>query len=285
MSGVAGDEGVSPARVAMVRTEAELGLRSLSETFPDLPRRPFRVVVHADAGSLPQGIAAAHHPGSPGLALLERHEIHLMLAEARASGAGLRPILVHELTHELLDQLCEPWGGRLPRWFHEGLAQVVAGDTYLGASEENIIWRALADQLLPFSSLDQDFPREPSRLQLAYAQSFSFVAWLEREYGRRLLLASVRAVDGETSFERALVIATRASTAELEDGWRNWLRYGSGAWWRVLLGQCFSLLMILALPLLALAMIRRLRADRAARERLGRAHESEQATDDPPEGT
>jgi hypothetical protein len=236
--------------------------------------------VHAGARALPADLAAAHHEGSPGFALLARHEIHVLLAEVRASGKGLPAVLVHELTHELLDQLCEPWGSRLPRWFHEGLAQVVAGDTYLGASEESIVWRAASGTLLPFSSLDEDFPAD--QLQLAYAQSYSYVAWLDRTYGRRRLLEAADAVDGETTFLRALVVATGASTAELEDAWRDYLRYGSGAQWRRLLGHCFSLLMIFALPLLALAMIRRMRADRLARERLAREPAEPPGADGPP---
>src|SRR5262245_558673 len=265
---MAGGPDVADSTVAAVRRDAETALRRVREVFPEEPHVPFRIVVHGRAADLPAELQSAHHEGSPGFALLARHEIHVLLDETRAAGTTMGAVLVHELTHELLDQACQRAGGRIPRWFHEGLAQFVAGDTYLGASEEAIIWRAASRQLLPFSGLTELFPRDPALLKVAYAQSYSYVAWLVRELGMKGVLAVARAVDDETSFDRALVMQARVATAALEDGWCDHVVNGSGARWRLLLQSCFSLSIIFSLPLLALAMIRRLRADRAARERM-----------------
>lgn len=260
--------GVAPATVETVRTRAEAGLRRLREVFPDLPREPFRIVVGSSGEELQPALRAGHHSGSPGFALLGRNEIHVLLRETRASGARLDAVLVHEMAHEFIHQYCAPHGDRIPRWMHEGLAQFLAGDTYLGASEEAIVWRAATDQLLSFSDLAADFPKDPAQLQLAYAQSYSFVAWLERRFGMRRLLRALAAVDAETSMWRALVVQTQRSTVELEEEWRDYLLHGSGAGLRALFQQCFSLSLILALPLLALALVRRLRADQRMRRRL-----------------
>lgn len=261
--------------VASVTAEVGPAMERVRAVFPDLPRTPFRIVLHRDAGDLPPVLRPFHHEGSPGFALLGRHEIHLLVEAADGAPAGLRAVLVHELVHEFLDQANERLGVRLPRWFHEGLAQVIAGDTYLGVSEELIVWRAATQQLLPFYELADGFPRDPLLLRIAYAQSYSFVAWLERRLGRADLIELARSVDKDKSIELALVHATGRSTAALQDEWRDHVLHGSGASWRVLLQQFFALSMVLALPLLALAMIRRQRADRLARERLQDAETAE----------
>ncbi|MGE3173330.1 MAG: hypothetical protein AB7O97_11950 [Planctomycetota bacterium] len=269
----AGGGDVAPAELAIVRTELEPAMTELRRWFPpaDLPGgrvSPFRVVLHAAASDLPPPLRAMHHEGSPGFALLARHEIHLLAREIARNGRGLRPVLVHELAHELLSQRLGRFGHSLPRWFHEGLAQVLAGDTYLGVGEEMIVWRVASGQYLPFSELVEGFPRDPSLLQAAYAQSYSYVSWLERRLGMSGLLSMLDRIDEDISFDLALVHATGDPTVVLLDAWRDYVVNGSGARWRVLLQQFFSISMVLALPLLALALIRRLGADRQARERL-----------------
>ncbi|MBK8099181.1 MAG: hypothetical protein IPK26_18895 [Planctomycetes bacterium] len=249
---------------------AARALRTLQDEFPGLPRHRFQIVVHADADSLPPPIRAGHHPGSPGLALLGRHQIHILWHETVSSLTAVDHVVQHEIVHELIDQLVEPHGERVPRWVHEGLAQLLSGETYLGAREEDIVWRVAVDRLLPFSGLDDDFPRRPDELRVAYAQSYSYIAWLDRRLGRQRLLATVAAIDDDMTFDRALVFATKKPTAELVTAWSDYLLHASGAPLRAVMENCFSLLMIFALPLLALAMMRRMQREQRARARLER---------------
>lgn len=261
------------ASTSLVQTgsAAEQALAELKVEFPGLPRHPFAIVVHADGSSLPPPIRAGHHPGSPGLALLGRHQIHILWAETVGALTAIRHVVKHEIVHELLDQLVEPHGDRVPRWVHEGLAQLLSGETYLGAREEDIVWRAAVDRLLPFSGLDDDFPRQPEDLRIAYAQSYSYIAWLDRRLGRERLLKTVAAIDDETTFDRALVLATQKPTSELVSGWSDYLLKASGAPLRSVMENCSSLLLILALPVLAMAMVRRMQREQRAQARLERS--------------
>jgi len=271
----AGPATVSPATtevpveaVAEVRAEVEPAVRDLATVFGLREVQPFSVIVHDGGAELPPGLTALHHEGSPGFTLLARREIHLLLREVAQNNRGLRTVVMHELAHELLDQACGKHGGRIPRWFHEGLAQVLAGDTYLGASEEMIVWRAATGQLTPFYELEERFPSGKLALSIAYAQSYSFVTWLARAYGVDTLLEMARAVDEDTTLEHAMVGSTGKPTEALYEGWRHHLVHGSGAAWRSVLSDFFPLFMVLILPVLAVAMIRRMKADQAARERL-----------------
>ncbi|MFO1076531.1 MAG: hypothetical protein U1E73_02260 [Planctomycetota bacterium] len=243
-------------------------LAALRPEFPGLVPAPFTVVLHGRAEDLPPDLQRARHAGAPGFALLGRHEVHLIVDDMRRSGAKLEDVVAHELVHELLDQYAGPSGRFVPRWFHEGLAQHLAGDTYLGAREEDLVWRIGLYRLPSFEELRTDFPPDEEGLRVAYAKSYSFVSWLVREFGLGTVIGLAKRVDDHTSLERALVMATQRTTLELDDSWRNYLRFGSGAWWRVLFAQCFDLLMLLSLPALLIAVLRRRARARAIGRRM-----------------
>ena len=204
MTGIGLDSGSLAAAEAAV----ERGLEKLQPLFPGAPSRSFRVVVHETAASLAEEIRASVHPGAPGVALLGRQEIHLILGDIVAGGStNLQTVVEHELVHILLHQFAGPGAELLPRWFHEGMAQDLSGATYLGAREEDLVVRARFDTLPPLGSLQGDFPQDDAfRLRQAYAQSFSFVAYLRRELGHQMLLEVSRACGGDLDFRRSVAI-------------------------------------------------------------------------------
>ncbi|MFK7739443.1 MAG: hypothetical protein AB8H80_03900 [Planctomycetota bacterium] len=259
---------VEPGVVAGVRAMVVKELPDLRRTFGNLDLERFFVHVHASRESMPDSLVGGLSEGVPGFAVLGRHQIHLIWSEIRGGGASLRGVVRHELVHELLDQYVAPEGRHLPRWFHEGLAQFLAGDTYLDAREDDLFWRVGSGSLFAFSQLHERFPTGRARLQKAYAQSFSYVSWLVRNYGMSTLLRVARYADALTSFGRALAAQTDRSTMWLEDRWRDYLTNGSGARWRILFDNWFSLLLVAVLPVLVIAMIRRLSKEERARRLL-----------------
>ncbi len=69
---------------------------------------------------------------------------------------------------------------------------------------------------------------------------------------------------------------TRRSIVSFEATWIGYLENESGAAFRVVMRNCFSYLMILVVPVLALAVIKRLARDRRAHEKLRAAEEAEE---------
>lgn len=263
---VAGTGEVDGAWVERIDTVVRAELPTLLPLFRDKPKHAFFVHVHADRASLPDSLAGFLHAESPAFALLGQHQIHLVVGEIQRLAVDVHGVVRHELVHELLDQFAAPHGRGVPRWVHEGLAQYVAGDTYLRAREDDLAWRLMARRLRAFGELRTSFPTDVDDLRSAYAQSYSYVSWLVREYGFDELLAVVRAVDDHTAFEAALAGRLGRPTVALEEAWRHYVLHGSGAPWRVLLDQCFSLSLLAILPLLVLALRRRLaREGRVAR--------------------
>ena len=274
---VAGTGELAPAVIERVRGTVATELVGLREVFGNRDLQRFFVHVHESRASMPPNLTERLHPDSPGFAMLGAHQIHLVWGEMRRTGASIRGVVVHELVHELLDQHVAPHGRALPRWFHEGLAQLLAGDTYLHASEEDLVWRVGARRLFAFGQLANRFPSSREELRTAYAQSFSYVSWLVRQYGVSTMLRIARDADQLTSFGRALVGRTGRSTLWLEAAWRDHLLHGSGASWRVWLENSFSMLLLLALPVLVLALIRRLNSEQRAAQRLAQAERAAQA--------
>lgn len=245
---------------------AKLG--ELQPHFAGLQLRPFVIAVHESGASMPESLQRFLHAGTAAFTLLGQRQIHLVWGEMARSGTSLHAIVAHELVHELLDQWLAPRGAVVPRWFHEGLAQVMSGETYLGAREQDLLWRVGADRLLPFADLRDGFPLAAEPLQVAYAQSHSYVAWLVGRFGLQPLLAIVANTDRHTTFERALSGGTGWTSLQLQEGWLDHLRRGSGAWSRIALEQSFHVLLLASVPLLWLALRRRNARERRAATRL-----------------
>lgn len=264
----AGAGAVDDDELARVRRAVDAELPRIAAVFPGTPNAPFVVFVHAERSDLPSSLAAHLHPESPAFALLGFRQIHLVVGEMRRTGAPLHAVVRHELAHELLDQYVAPNGRHVPRWFHEGLAQLLAGETYLGASEDQLVMASLAGRLRNVAELAKDFPREVGALREAYAQSYSYVSWLVRSHGLEALLAIAKAADDITPFSSTLAGRLGRPTVWLEEQWRDYLLHGSGAPWRLVFGQCFSLLLLALLPVLVLALRRRLAKEAATGRQL-----------------
>lgn len=270
-------EGVSQTGHSTVETYVREGLARLAPMFPGTPTRGCRITVHATDATLPDDIRASLHEGTAGVALLRRSEIHLMLDASRnLPPHDLRTVVDHEIVHILLDQHAGP---HVSRWFHEGLAQLLSGGAYIGMSEDDLVITARADRLLRFADLRYEFPGDRNGLRRAYAQSFSFVGHLHRKFGLPALLECARASTPDGGFRAGFVAVQRAPLLHEVDAWKHYVLTGSGAPMRFLLNNCFSFLMVIGLPLLALAAIRRFRRDEAARQKLAREDRAEDDAD------
>ncbi len=277
-----GSSAVGEAVVGSVERFMAEGIRRLKDDFPGTPKRAMRVIVHQNVDSMPADVRQHLTPRSPGLALLGRDEIHIVLAHLKYNPPGdLRTVVVHELVHLLLDQYVGPEAGSyVPRWFHEGLAQVLSEGLYLGIREEDIVWRVRHHTYLSFSELADDFPHDDQdSLRLAYGQSFSYVSFLRDQVGLQTLLKVARGCGRHRDFGRAFLEITGQTLAVQEQNWTNHVVHGSGAPCGFLLRNYFLILLAAALPLLVFAVIRRLRRDEIYRKKLALEDENDYQAD------
>jgi hypothetical protein len=147
-------------------------------------------------------------------------------------------ILVHELAHVYLDVRCN---GPVPRWLHEGVAQMAAGE--ITGSGSSLLLARMFGRLIPLGELEQRFPPGLEREQLAYRESHSVVEFIvnKRHDGSLpAFLESIRGEDGAHDldlfwspvYREALQAQWRASIG----GWREWLVAiaTSGSFWTVI---------------------------------------------------
>ncbi len=114
--------------------------------------------------------------------------IRVPIAEERSLDPALSGLLRHELVHAFVRAVA---GDKVPAWLNEGLAQWLARDP---AAELALARRRLEGKaLVPFERLDRAFAALPeAEIPIAYGQSTLAVAYLERQYGREALLATLR---------------------------------------------------------------------------------------------
>ena len=132
-----------------------------------------------------------------------------------------------------------------------------------------------------FSDLRTGFPKDNYSLRLAYAQSFSYLAFLKRKFGLETLLHAARAADQDQWFRGGFLAITKAPLIHQEVLWLDYLENNSGALWRRIQSNCFYYLMIPGSILLALATRRALLRDRRSRIRLEQAEVDESSSDYP----
>ncbi|MGQ0504836.1 MAG: peptidase MA family metallohydrolase, partial [Myxococcaceae bacterium] len=145
---------------------------------------------------------------------------NLMLLEARSLNDPANAATVrHELAHVALGQISPAW----PRWFQEGMAQRLTGEGS-GMSQYSTMFRGMhSSGLMELKDLTESWPDQPSEVELAYAQSASFIAFLLENHGSTAISALMTGVEKGATFEEAFARAFNTSLEKAEGAWRETL--------------------------------------------------------------
>lgn len=133
--------------------------------------------------------------------------------------------LLHEVTHAALGSIGSDW----PRWFQEGLAMELSGERFALGRYQRLVRANVQERLFHFEDLAQSWPEHLSEVEVAYAQSYSFVGFLSQQHGSAKLAAVLDRVARGERFDDAFVRALGASLRYEEDRWRQSLP-GRYAW-------------------------------------------------------
>lgn len=136
------------------------------------------------------------------------HDILLLEAASLTMPGGFETIR-HELAHVALGRLAPGW----PRWFQEGLAQHLSGERS-AISRYTTMFRAVRqERVFEFEDLAQGWPEHASDVEIAYAQSEAFVAFLLDRHGPeavgRLILELRTGAHFDLAFARAFQTTVR----------------------------------------------------------------------------
>lgn len=257
---VSADPRAVPSKVsAQVAASARTDLGALSSFYSFSKLGGVRLVL---ASSPEQFQRVTGTPPGDVLAVADESSRRIIISPTswRGDPSRLGGVLTHELSHLVLGAKFRAAGADLPRWLDEGMAQYVAGDW-----EFDIDWAAQQGQIMegaaasgrivPIEQLDSLFSGDRSEVQLAYAQSYSFVSYLASTYGQRNLrifldgAARPEATPGQgparpgVTLDGAARMAFGAGMPQLEAAWRDAIESRS-RWWDVFLQESnFSVLL------------------------------------------
>lgn len=136
-------------------------------------------------------------------------------------GVPVGVLAAHELAHILLDQAAH--GGDLPRWFQEGMASLMAGETRAGslgrlgraAAGDRLMGLPRVDWVLGFTRPDADLAYAEARFAAQYLVDGS--GW---EGVRKILIE----VSGGREFEEAFKLGTGVEYETWQVEWLDWAK-------------------------------------------------------------
>jgi hypothetical protein len=215
------------------------------------PSEPFHLYLYASEADLLRALPVANREWVVGQAYPESRVALAAIPPGAESAATMRWLIPHELTHLLLYEAMGSSYGRLPPWLNEGLA--VASKQVPDPDDQLVLERASqSDQLLALDALCHSFPYEDDRAHLAYAQSASFVRFIQENYGHSSIRKLVAVYSEGILCQRGVRLALGTSLGSLEAQWRKSL--GTHSKSAALLRQAMPwlVLVLISLPLLIL---------------------------------
>ncbi len=132
-----------------------------------------------------------------------------------------RPTVRHELAHLVVEQFGRSCvGGHRPTWLNEGLAVYAEGppdESILSAIEQ----AREQNSFEPLRSLNGAFPAHSGAANVAYAQSYSVVAFMLETYGPEKMQAFLLKLAEGESYDEALEAVYGLNVDGLELAWRE----------------------------------------------------------------
>lgn len=170
-------------------------------------------------------------------------------------------ILAHELVHVIIEE--SAGDGFVPRWFHEGCAQIYSGEWGV-RNEMYMVWKVSRGNMLTFEDIQNVFTAESLDAGLAYDQSMIAVQRLISIFGPRVLPAILDGMSRGREFPQALRDATGFWPSEFEKEYLKYLRENYGP--KTLLTLVPGTWVLIGVLFLVVYVVKRFRARKKLRE-------------------
>jgi len=126
--------------------------------------------------------------------------------------------ITHELTHQVVDDATNNPYRSVPRWLNEGFAVYQSEGN--AAKYRTMVKGAISSgDLLPLTALGWQFPTEPTKTVLAYAESVSAVDYIARQFGTEALTKLILAYKTGPTDDEAMQAAVGKSVAAFQTEW------------------------------------------------------------------
>jgi hypothetical protein len=198
---------------------AQEGLQRSQGLLSVKPPGTVRIYAYATPEDMQSAIQMTDRPWVDGQAIPELSMIIISVPAGPEKTLELRRKIPHEIMHLLQYEVMSKTYTQQPVWLVEGMAS-------LAETSENPEYRATLkakkpEELFPFRSLCVMFPKEAGAAFQAYAQSESFVAFLQQKYGNPGLLKLIDEYKNGVGCEEGVSSALGISLNQLQYRWEQ----------------------------------------------------------------
>jgi hypothetical protein len=170
--------------------------------------------------------------------------------------------LKHEMCHLLLHEHIN--SGNLAKWVDEGVCQWASdgiGEILMDQNGSGLDAAIMAGQTLRLSRLAETFPGDTRSLTLAYEESKSVVAFIDRQFGKQALLNILSDLKNGKTIETASMQNLSITISELENQWLTEIER-TPRWLVYLADNLYGILFFLAALLTVCGFLLRLKRKR-----------------------
>jgi len=197
------------------------GLKAATGLLPVTPEFPISIYIYPNVDALQQALALTGQSWTAGHA---SPDIGVLLVSNGSQSAELIEMerqIPHELMHILEYKQAGASYSAIPAWLNEGLATSV--ELYPDPDLQRFLVEAqTSGSLLSFASLCEGFPQDAKTAQLAYAQSASFVNYLNGRFGSEVF---AKMIENSASGQTCISAVNSAAEVSLEQLEKDWLSY------------------------------------------------------------
>ena len=198
---------------------AQSGLQSIGALLPLDLARPIDIFIYANANDLRGTYYSESDAWVAGHANSAVGVVMVVIEPGANQSIFMEQRIPHELMHVMLYRSIGAGYNNLPAWLREGtatLAEVSPNPDY----DRVLVEAGANNTLIPIKDLCASFPLNADTAFLAYAESRSFIHYLQSTYGSAKLLSLVSIYADGVECERGTENAYSISLSKLEMDWR-----------------------------------------------------------------
>ncbi len=188
------------------------GLLGVTET------EPIDFFIYGDEAAFRTALGPGTRENVGGQAHADIRTLFALIEPSAIDDTWVRVVIPHELTHLVFDTAVDNSYRFPPRWVNEGLA-VYLSEGYTPGDRNYVADAVDRRELLPLTALTGQFPTEPEKTYLAYAEAVSAIDHLVRMDGEPALYALVDAYADGLTDDEAFTKALGRDLAAFQAGW------------------------------------------------------------------
>jgi hypothetical protein len=191
----------------------EAGIAKAEDLLGVKESKPIDFFVYADLPAFYAALGPATPENVGGLANPNTRTLYALITPDQIDQSWVGTVIPHELTHLVFDTATKNPFHDPPHWLNEGLAVYLTEG--ISADRRADLDDAIrSNTVIPLTGLVGDFPGDPEKFRLSYAEAVSATDFIVRTYGRDALVKLVQlyatGVTDAQAFTRALGLDDKA---------------------------------------------------------------------------